>query len=141
MRDVYPITLVAEDGGGFSAFFPDLPGTQTQGETRAETLANAVDALVAMLGLLVKNGDPVPPPAPVDDGDSVAVPPLPAAKLALYRAMTEAGMAQTELANQLGVSEAAVRKLINPDQRSPIDKVTAALALFGRNLEVHDHAA
>ena len=41
--------LPEEDGGGFLATVPDLPGCMSDGETRAEAAANAEDAIVAWL--------------------------------------------------------------------------------------------
>ncbi|MEK9597124.1 MAG: hypothetical protein VW057_14275 [Rhodospirillaceae bacterium] len=140
MKYVYRVTLSKAPEGGFTAVFPDFAGAVTQGDTRADTLTNATDALLAMLAMIVANGHAVPIPSG-GGGPTVVVPPLAAAKIALYRAMHDAGMSKVELARRLGVTEGAVRKLLNPNHRSHIDKVSAALALFGREIEVHEQAA
>ena len=44
MKVIYPAVFHAEDGG-FWVEFPDLPGCSTQGDTEAETYANAVEAM------------------------------------------------------------------------------------------------
>lgn len=44
----YPIVIVelsAEDGGGYMAFAPDLKGCMADGETKAEALQNAENAI------------------------------------------------------------------------------------------------
>ena len=46
-----------------------------------------------------------------------------------------------ELAARLGISEAAVRKLADPDQYSYISQVQKALRAVGRNLAVEVTAA
>ena len=54
-----------------------------------------------------------------------------AAKLALYTAMRAQRIIKVELAGRLGVSESAVRKLTNPDHRSPFSQahITTTLRL------------
>ena len=65
-----------------------------------------------------------------------------AAKLGLYRAMRQAGLTRVALAERLGVSEAAVRRLIDLDHRSHIGKVEEALAALGKHLRIEiDDAA
>ena len=84
----------------------------------------------------------IPPPSPTGSGQvAVAVPPLVAAKLALYSAMREQGVTKTALAKRLGLSESVVRRLLNPDHRSHINQVEKALRAVGRRLAVEDQAA
>ncbi|MYI82179.1 MAG: hypothetical protein F4056_02315 [Chloroflexi bacterium] len=64
-----------------------------------------------------------------------------AAKLALYSAMRAQGITKVELARRLGVSEAAVRKLANPDHRSHVSQVEKALRAVGRSIRVEVTAA
>ncbi len=71
------------------------------------------------------------------------MPPLVAAKLALYRAMRGAGSTRVALGKRLGISEGAVRRLLDLDHRSHIGQVEAGLAVLGKRLvvEVRDTAA
>ena len=100
--------------------FPDVPGANTCGDDRAEALEMAEDALaVALAGHVHERWD-IPVPSPAAPGQVlVAVPPLVAAKLALYSAMREQGMTKTALAERLGLSE-SVDRLLNADHRSHI---------------------
>ena len=41
--------ILAEDGGGFLASVPDLPGCKSDGETEAEALKNAREAITDWL--------------------------------------------------------------------------------------------
>ena len=142
MRYAYPCVLNPEEDGGFFVVFPDVPGALTCGDDRAEALEMAVDALVAMLASHVQNGEDLPSPSAVADGQEVvAVPPVPAAKLALYSAMREQGLSEAALARQLGLDEASVRKLLDPDRYSHISRVTNALRAVGRSLVVEDRVA
>lgn len=51
-----------EDGGGFMAFFPDLPGCISDGETPEEAAVNAQDALECWVAAQLDRGAPVPGP-------------------------------------------------------------------------------
>lgn len=54
--------LPAEEGGGFVARVPDLPGCLADGETPAEALANAYDAIACWIEAALENGRDVPAP-------------------------------------------------------------------------------
>lgn len=54
--------LPAEDGGGFVARVPDLPGCLSDGETPQEALANAYDAIACWIEAARELGRPVPAP-------------------------------------------------------------------------------
>lgn len=56
--------LSEEDGGGFLATVPDLPGCVSDGETRAEAAANAEDAIAAWLKEATALGRDIPAPNP-----------------------------------------------------------------------------
>ena len=121
MRYAYPCVLNPEEDGGFFVAFPDVPGALTCGDDRAEALEMAADALVAILATHVYNGEDLPTPSSVVEGQEVvAVPPVPAAKLALYSAMREQGLSEAALAKQLGLDEASVGKLLDPDRYSRV---------------------
>jgi antitoxin HicB len=62
----YPVMiepLSAEDGGGFLATAPDLPGCMSDGETPEEALASARDAIAAWIEEARTLGRPVPKPS------------------------------------------------------------------------------
>ena len=139
MRYVYPCVLHPEEGGGFYVSFPDVKGALTSGKDRAEALAMAGDALVGALGAYYRLHQDIPLPSPIADGqDYVPVPTLAAAKVALYRAMREQGVTNVALAERLGLSETAVRRLVNPEHRSHISQVEKALRAVGHSLVVED---
>ena len=139
MRYVYPCVLHAEEGGEYWVSFPDVEGANTGGSTRAEALAMAEDALVAALGAYYNLGENIPLPSPVGEGqEPVPLQPVAAAKVALNVAMRGQGITKVALAKRLDVSEAAVRKLCNPDHRSHISTVERALHAVGRGLIIED---
>ncbi|HEX8623250.1 MAG TPA: type II toxin-antitoxin system HicB family antitoxin [Allosphingosinicella sp.] len=54
--------LSEEDGGGFLATVPELPGCMSDGSTRAEALANVEDAIATWLHCARKMGQAIPEP-------------------------------------------------------------------------------
>lgn len=144
MQYAYPCNLIPdrEEGEGFIVTFPDVPGALTGAQTREESLFLAEDVLVAMLAVYVQQQRTIPTPSPVADGQElVAVPPIAAAKLALYTAMREQGITGNALAVRLNLSDSAIRKLLDPDCYSHISQIMKALRNVGRSLVIEDRAA
>lgn len=62
----YPVIIAPlseEDGGGFSAIVPDLPGCMSDGETPEEAIANVRDAIAAWIEAATDLGREVPEPS------------------------------------------------------------------------------
>ena len=62
----YPLIvepLPAEDGGGFIAIVPDLPGCMSDGETPAEAVENVQDAIATWIEAAHDVGHKVPEPS------------------------------------------------------------------------------
>jgi antitoxin HicB len=55
--------LSAEDGGGFIATVPDLPGCMSDGETPQEALANVDDAIRTWIEAAHDVGHSIPAPS------------------------------------------------------------------------------
>jgi len=66
----------------------------------------------------------------------IILPTLIAAKLVLCEALRQSGTSNTELSRRFGLSEGAVRRLLDLDHRSHIDHVEAGLQVFGHRLVV-----
>jgi len=61
----YPVRierLSAEDGGGYIALAPDLPGCMSDGESQEEAIRNLRDAIVAWIEEAQAMGRKVPEP-------------------------------------------------------------------------------
>lgn len=66
VRLTYPVViepLSEEDGGGFVALVPDLPGCMSDGETPEEAVANVQDAIAAWMEAATDHGRPIPAPS------------------------------------------------------------------------------
>ncbi len=109
----YPASFLPEENGaGFHVRFPDLPEALPGGDDLADTRLQAADCLAeAIAGYL-------------------------APKLALYLAMRERNLPNTELAKCLGVSETVVRRMLNPKHDTKPDRIQAALAALGKRIVV-----
>ncbi len=59
----YPVTLVPEEEGGYTAIVPDLPGGVTVGETSEEAMAMAEDARRLWIEDAYERGEDIPLPA------------------------------------------------------------------------------
>lgn len=57
----YPISIIPEEEGGFTALIPDLPGCMTQGETMEEVVANIDEARQLWIETVYSSGKKVIP--------------------------------------------------------------------------------
>jgi antitoxin HicB len=139
----YPLTLTPDENGTIIAQSVDVPGALTVGKDEADAIVQAADALVTLFAYFMLEGEPIPPPSRPRRGQPSAVlPPLVAAKLAIYQAMRKAGLRQAALAEKLGCDPRQVRRLLDLDHRSRLDQLEAALHAVGKRLvlEVRDAA-
>jgi antitoxin HicB len=136
-RFIYPAKFEAAEEGGFVVTFADLPEAITQGEDESDALSQAGDCLEEAIAVRLAHDEPIPAPSPPAVGDRlVAVPPVTAAKAALYLAMREAGVGKSELARRMGVDEKEVRRLLDPRYGSKMPALAAALKALGKEIVV-----
>ena len=138
MDYAYPARFYPEDGS-IQVRFPDVPEALTEGDDRKDARVQALDCLITALGSYIKRRLPLPRPSAPKRGQAlVALPPLVAAKCALYQALHARKLSPGAFAAELGVAETAVRRLLDLDHRSHIGEVEAALARLGKRLVVRD---
>ena len=66
---VYPISIHSDPerpAAGYGVLVPDLPGCVSAGDTYAEAMEMAQEAIEGFIQLYVDDGDSVPPPTTVD---------------------------------------------------------------------------
>ena len=134
----YPASFLREDNGqGFHVRFQDLPEALTGGDDLEDTLMQAADCLAEALAGRIVRGDAIPAPSRLKRGQyPIGVPLYLAPKLALYLAMREGGIRNTELAKRLGVSETVVRRMLDPKHTTRPERIQAALAALGKRIVV-----
>jgi antitoxin HicB len=131
---LYPVTL-KRDEDGFFVTFKDIPEAITQGETEAEALAAARDALETALDFYFEDNRAVPLPSkprqPV-----VELPASLSAKILLLNEMIQQHVRPAELARRLKTTPQEVNRLTNVQHTSRIDGIAAALKALGKRLDM-----
>ena len=136
MKFVYPYVSTRE-GESVIVHFPDVPGAMTQVDPGEDFDESVRDCLIATLGGYVALRQS--PPRPSVTGASTAAVTLnilTSAKLALAMAMSDLSMSNVTLAECLGVDEKIVRRLLDLDHVSRIDRLETALEYLGLQLEL-----
>ncbi len=139
----YPVVLKRASNGTVVATFPDVAEAHTVGNDAAQALGRAPDAIETALAIYVDERRDLPSPTRARKGQRlVALPPLAAAKLAIYQAMRDQGVTQVELARRVGSDPKDVRRLLDLLHHSRLDRLEAALGALGKRLivEVRDAA-
>lgn len=140
-RLAWPADLQQQEDGSILVVFPDIPEALSEGATEDEALAQAQDCLIAALGGYIAARRNIPGASPPRGRAMIALPALAAAKVALYAAMRSQAVGNTALAARLGLTEGAVRRLVNLDHRSHIGQVETALLVLGQQLTIATRAA
>jgi antitoxin HicB len=133
----YRLTVKADQNGTLIAQAVDAPAALTVGRDEPDAIAQATDALLTLFAHLMAEGEPIPRPSRPKRGQPCAtLPPIVAAKLAIYEAMRAAGLTQTALAERLGCDPRQIRRLLDLDHDSRLDQLEAALAALGKRLVI-----
>jgi len=135
MRFVYPFVSLCE-GESVMVHFPDVPGAATQVDPGEDFDELVRDCLIAALGGYVALRQQPPYPSAASGRSVVTLDILTSAKLALAMAMSDVNMSNVALAEKLGVNEKIIRRLLDLDHVSRIDRLETALAFFGLQPEL-----
>ena len=116
MRYIYPVTLTEDtEDGGYVFTCRDIPEVVTQGDTVAEVLAEAADALDEALCGRINHGRDIPEPSADQAGERlVPVPVTTALKAAAYTKFRESGQTKVAIAKALDLKESEVRRILDP---------------------------
>ena len=135
MRFVYPYETKREEGSTV-VHFPDVPGAATQVDKGEDFDELVRDCLIAALGGYVARHQSPPHPTAARSRSAVTLDIITSAKLALAAAMSDVNMSNVVLAERLGVNEKIVRRLLDLDHVSRIDRLESALRYFGLQAEL-----
>ena len=123
--------------GGYVVTCRDLPEVITQGDTVAEAVAEAADALEEAVAGRIDDKRDIPMPTARKRGErSVSVPPSMALKAAVYLAVRDAGISNSELARRLHLDEKEARRILDPHHPTKLPRIEAALAALGRQVRL-----
>jgi antitoxin HicB len=133
----YPARFTAASDGRTLVEFIDLPRVATDGKDEHEAMEEAIDALGSDLSIRLSRREDIPSPSTVKRGQRlVPVPFWLAPKLALYLAMRDQQVNNSELARRLGVHERVIRRMLDPEHATKAEKIQAALAALGKQMTV-----
>ena len=132
---VYPAVFSRDKDGRWLVSFPDFSTAHTDGADANEAMEEAIDCLGSSIAFAMADKTSVPRPSRPRRGQRlVPVPLWIVAKLALYWAIRELGISQSELARRLGVRETVVRRMLDPNHDSRPEKIQAALEALGKRV-------
>jgi antitoxin HicB len=139
----YPATLTRDRDERWLVGFPDFPTAHTDGANRTAAMEEAIDCLGSAIAFSMADKAEVPKPSRLKRGQTlVPVPLWIVAKLALYWAIRDLGLTQSELARRLQVRETIVRRMLDPNHNTRPEKIQAALEALGKRVVMaYDDAA
>jgi antitoxin HicB len=133
----YLVSLEPDSNGTVRVSFPDIPEAHTYGADAGDALARAADALETALALYMDFRRDIPSLSRLKRrGRAVALPALAEAKIRLYQAMREEGIAKTDLARRLGWHLPQVDRLLDLAHASSLDQIEAAFQALKRTLSI-----
>jgi antitoxin HicB len=133
----YRYTLERQENGWWLVRFPAIPEALTEGETKEEARASALDCVIAALEGYMKTGKPLPREGAGQSGpDRAVLPSLVTAKLAVYETIRTRGWSKVRLAKELGASENSVRRLLDLRHSSHMWVIDEALAKMNAELSI-----
>jgi antitoxin HicB len=133
----YPATFRRDEKGRPVVSFSDFPAAHTDGKDMREAVEEAIDCLGSVIAGLIAKRSAIPESSALKRGQRlIPVPLWIAGKLALYLAVREQGISNSELARRLGVRETVVRRMLDPDHETKSEKLQAALDVLGKRIVV-----
>jgi antitoxin HicB len=134
---VYAARFEQGDERGLVVSFPDVPEAITQGDSGADAMKQAQEALGLALLTYPRRGLPVP------DAKAkgrrlipIAVAPEVAAKIAVLEAFQRSGISKSELGRRIGKDEKEVRRILDPRHNTKLATLTEALRELGQQLVI-----
>jgi antitoxin HicB len=134
----YAVKLTPDkEDGGYVTTCRDLPEAITQGETVEEALVEAADSMEEAIAARIDDGRDIPMPSAPKRGERpVSVPPSMALKAAVYLAVREAGISNSELARRMRLDEKEARRILDPHHPTKLTRIEAALSVLGRHVQL-----
>lgn len=136
----YPARFEEAPEGGFVVTFRDIPEAITQGDTEAEAMEMAADALLTSMDFYFEDRRAVPTPSdPLPGEHLVHLPASVAAKVLLLNEQIAQGVSNVELARRMGTRPQEVQRITNINHATKIDTIDRALRALGRELMLVAH--
>jgi antitoxin HicB len=130
----YAVELTPDDNDTLLATCPDLPGVVTFGETEADALRRAADAIEEWIAASLHRFEPIPRPTPGEPRATLSL--HTSMVLELYWALRERGWTRADLARALGWHRPLVDRLFDLRHETKISRLEAAFRALGVELDV-----
>ena len=139
----YPAIFKRDDSGRLLVSFPDFPSVHTDGADLNEAMEEAIDCLGSAIAFAMADKAEIQRPSRLKRRQKlVPVPLWIVGKLALYWAIRDMRISQSELARRLHVRETVVRRMLDPNHATRSEKLQAALQALGKRVfTAYDDAA
>jgi predicted RNase H-like HicB family nuclease/DNA-binding XRE family transcriptional regulator len=131
----YTAKIITEADGRWLVNFPDCPGCQTFGDSKAEAITRARDALDGWLRVSMEHGD-VPPHPKAQRGVVITVEARLGIAMQLRMLRNAEGLTQGQMAKRVGVSQQQIAKLENPDANPTLETLVAIADKTGADFAV-----
>src|SRR6266851_2357473 len=138
----YRIKLTPDDNDSFLVICPAFPEVATFGESKEEAQRAALGAIEEAIAARMSYGERIPPPVPAAENTPsrnsllVKLPAMVSLKAQLYMVLRESDTTRAELSRRLGWHREQVDRLFRLDHASKLDRIEAAFAKLGRNVDV-----
>src|SRR5258708_20888533 len=120
----YPAVFGRDEDGRSFVSFPDFPTAHTDGADANEAMEEAIDCLGSSIAFAMADKAIVPKPSRLKRGQKlVPVPLWIVAKLALYWAIRELGVSQSDLVRLLPARQTVVRRLPDPNRNTKPERI------------------
>ncbi len=142
----YSIDFTPDDNNTFLATCPALPEVTTFGDTKAQAIEFASDAIVEALASRMKRNEDIPNFEETADTDLAAIPSRVAMKTLLYKAMKRQGITKYRLMKIMDASQVQIDRLLNVQHNTNFDMLDNAMAaldgsfVIAERQELHHHA-
>lgn len=131
----YAIFDYADDG--ITVTFPDIPEAITCGQSTAEAMEMAEDALLTVVEIYFDDGRPFPLARPPRAGETaVPMPTSVYAKILLHNKMLEQRVSKSELARLADIAPAEMTRITDIRHSTKIDTIARLLELLGSPLHI-----
>jgi len=128
---------IKKQEGAYLVSFPEFPNVNTYGDTLAEALGNAAEAINGAIESDFERGFDLPEPRKHSGRGYYDIAIQPHIEIACSLRKLRNGRPQVEIARQLNVSYQAYQKLENPRRCNPTIKTLEKIgAAFGKKLKI-----
>lgn len=132
----YAIELFPDDNDTFLATCPAFPEVATFGNSRAEAVEQASDAIVEAMAARIADKEPIPEPEA--GGMTARIPTRVAMKAAIHNRMLQGGVTKYRLMKIMGVHQPQIDRLLDVRYNTNLDMMDKAMEALHASFVIND---